>query len=159
MLESHGNNAHLKCLAQYPLTNVYYCKGYLINGYKFHTQTANDGRVTQNSGVCVKGAFYDQHENDYYGLLDEIIEVEYDSHLGRCVVVVFKCTWFDPVQGVKVDHKTGLVEIKHNKRGCTDDPYILASQAQQVYYTPYPCELANHVISVYFFCTTIFYVD
>ncbi|GKC48738.1 putative transposon, En/Spm-like, transposase-associated domain protein [Tanacetum coccineum] len=85
----------------------------------------------------VKGAFYDQHENDYYGLLDEIIEIEYDSILGRCVVVVFKCTWFDPVQGVRVDHKNGLVEIKHTKRGCTDDPYILVSQ-QQVYYTPYP---------------------
>ncbi|GJR66422.1 transposon, En/Spm-like, transposase-associated domain protein [Tanacetum coccineum] len=99
MLESNGSNAHLKCLAQYPLTNVYYCKGYLVNGFKFHTQTTDDGLVTQNSGVCVKGAFNDQHENDYYGLLDENIEVEYDSILGRCVVVVFKCTWFDPVQG------------------------------------------------------------
>nr|GEV14497.1 hypothetical protein [Tanacetum cinerariifolium] len=107
MLESNGDNAHLKCLAQYPLTNVYYCKGYL-------------------------------HENDYYGLLDEIIEVKYDSILGRCVVVVFKCTWFDPVQWVRVDHENGLVEIKHTKRGCTDNPYILASQAKQVYYTPYP---------------------
>ncbi|PWA86375.1 transposon, En/Spm-like, Transposase-associated domain protein [Artemisia annua] len=95
MLASAGSNAHLKCLAQFPSTNVFYCKGYLINGYKFHTQTAYDGRVTQNSGVCVKGAFSYQDESDYYGLLDEIIEVEYDSDLGRCLVVVFNCTWGD----------------------------------------------------------------
>ncbi|GJT92693.1 transposon, En/Spm-like, transposase-associated domain protein [Tanacetum coccineum] len=97
------------------------------------------GRVTQNSGVCVKGAVSDQHESDYYGLLDEIIEVEYDSDLGRCVVVLFKCTWFDPVQGVKVDKKNKMVDIKHTKKGCLDNPYILALQAKQVYYTPYPC--------------------
>ncbi|GKF92418.1 hypothetical protein Tco_0279137, partial [Tanacetum coccineum] len=92
MLASDGSNAHLKCLAQFSSTNVICCKGYLINGYKFHTQTTYGGRVTQNSGVCVKGVVSDQHESDYYGLLDEIIEVEYDSDLGRCVVVLFKCT-------------------------------------------------------------------
>ncbi|GKA84414.1 transposon, En/Spm-like, transposase-associated domain protein [Tanacetum coccineum] len=139
MLASDGSNAHLKCLAQFSSTNVICCKGYLINGYKFHTQTTYGGRVTQNSGVCVKGVVSDQHESDYYGLLDEIIEVEYDSDLGRCVVVLFKCTWFDPVQGVKVDKKNGMVDIKHTKKGCLDDLYILALQAKQVYYTPYPC--------------------
>lgn len=86
----------------------------------------------------MKGASYNQNESDYYGMLDDILEVEYHSRLGRCVVVVFKCTWFNPVQGVRVDQKHKLVDINHTKKGCFDDPFILASQAQQVYYLPYP---------------------
>ncbi|KAK9064523.1 hypothetical protein SSX86_015905 [Deinandra increscens subsp. villosa] len=131
-------NAHLRDIAQGPLTYVQSHKGYLINGYKFHTRTAYHGRLTENSGVCVKGAVYNEHEIDYYGLLDEILELEYHSSLGRCVVVLFKCTWFDPVNGVRVDPKTNMVDVKPKAIGCVDDPFILASQAQQVYYTPYP---------------------
>ncbi|KAJ0585549.1 putative Transposase-associated domain-containing protein [Helianthus annuus] len=132
------NKEHLRDLAQGPLTYVKSHKGYFVNGYKFHTKTAYDGRVTQNSGVCVKGASYNEHENDYYGLLDEILELEYHSTIGRCVVVLFKCTWFDPVRGVRVDPKTHMVDVKPTATGCVDDPFILASQAQQVYYTSYP---------------------
>ncbi|GJR32478.1 hypothetical protein Tco_1108710 [Tanacetum coccineum] len=35
--------------------------------------------------------------------------------------------------------KNGMVDIKHTKKGCFDDPYILTLQAKQVYHTPYPC--------------------
>ncbi|KAJ0887978.1 hypothetical protein HanRHA438_Chr09g0396941 [Helianthus annuus] len=129
---------HLRDIAQGPLTYVQSHKGYFVNGYKFRTRTSYHGRVTQNSGVCVKGASYDENESDYYGLLDEILEVEYHSKLGSCVVVLFKCTWFNPVNGVRVDPKTGMVDVKPKALGCFDDPFILASQAQQVYYTPYP---------------------
>ncbi|KAK9062208.1 hypothetical protein SSX86_019394 [Deinandra increscens subsp. villosa] len=132
------NKEHLRGIAQGPLTYVKSHKGYLVNGYKFHTRTAYDGRVTQNSGVCVKGASYNEHENDYYGLLDEIFEVEYHGTIGPCVVVLFKCTWFDPVSGVRVDPKTHMVDVKPTSIGCVNDPFILASQAQQVYYTSYP---------------------
>ncbi|XP_076884540.1 uncharacterized protein LOC143533746 [Bidens hawaiensis] len=132
------NKEHLRGLAQGPLTYVKSHKGYFVNGYKFHTQKAYDGRVTQNSGVCVKGATYNEHEIDYYGLLDEILELEYHSTIGRCVVVLFRCTWFDPVRGVRVDPKTHMVDVKPTATGCIDDPFILASQAQQVYYTSYP---------------------
>ncbi|KAK9078683.1 hypothetical protein SSX86_002740 [Deinandra increscens subsp. villosa] len=132
------NKEHLRGLAQGPLTYVKSHKGYFVNGYRFHTRTAYDGRVTQNSGVCVKGATYNENENDYYGLLDEILELEYHSTVGRCVVVLFRCTWFDPVRGVRVDPKTNMVDVKPTAIGCVDDPFILASQAQQVYYTSYP---------------------
>ncbi|KAK9056386.1 hypothetical protein SSX86_027476 [Deinandra increscens subsp. villosa] len=129
---------HLRDIAQGPLVYVQSHKGYLVNGYKFHTQTAYHGRVTQNCGVCVRGASYNEQESDYYGLLDDILELEYHSNLGSCVVVLFKCTWFDPVKAVRVDPKTKMVDVKPKVIGCVDDPFILASQAQQVYYTPYP---------------------
>ena len=95
------------------------------------------GRVTHNSGVCVKGSCYNEYECDYYGSLDEVLEVEYHD-VRRCVVVLFKCDWFDPAQGVKIDHKHNLVDIKYKAKLKTDDPFVLASQVHQVYYAPYP---------------------
>ncbi|KAD3066719.1 hypothetical protein E3N88_34599 [Mikania micrantha] len=44
-----GENAHLQDIAHGPLTHVQSHKGYLVNGYKFHTRTAYHGRVTENS--------------------------------------------------------------------------------------------------------------
>ncbi|KAJ0780603.1 hypothetical protein HanPI659440_Chr06g0239601 [Helianthus annuus] len=81
---------------------------------------------------------HNENENDYYGLLDEILELEYHSNVGRCVVVLFRCTWFDPARGVRVDPKTHIVDVNPMTIGCVDDRFILASKAQQVYYTPYP---------------------
>nr|GEW50815.1 hypothetical protein [Tanacetum cinerariifolium] len=54
------------------------------------------------------------------------------------MAVLFKCRWFDLVQGVKVNVKHKLVDIKYRSRGCIYDPFILAYQAQQVYYATYP---------------------
>lgn len=132
-------NEHLKVLAHRPLRFALTHKGYFVNGYKFHTGSYGGGHVTANNGVCVKGSCYNEAEADYYGLLDEVLEVEYVG-VGRCVVVLFKCTWFDVNQGVRVDKKHDLVSVKYKSRLNTDDPFILASQAQQVYYTSYPSQ-------------------
>ncbi|GJY45193.1 transposon, En/Spm-like, transposase-associated domain protein [Tanacetum coccineum] len=112
--------------------------GYIVNGYKFHTLAHGDDRVTNNSGVCVKGSCYNEEESDYYGELEEVIEVDYHSMLGTCMVVLLKCRWFDLVQGVKVNVKHKLVDVKYRSRGCIYDPFILAHQAQQAYYATYP---------------------
>lgn len=76
---------------------------------------------------------YNDEETDYYDILDEVIEVEYPSG-GR--VLVFKYTWFENVHGVKVN-KNKLVDIKPKSRLQIYDPFVLASQVEQVYYTPY----------------------
>lgn len=69
--------------------------------------------------------------------MDEVLEVEYQG-IGRCIVVLFKCIWFNPTEGVCVDRKHNLVDIKYKSRLRNEDPFILASQAEQVYYAPYP---------------------
>ncbi|GJX42896.1 hypothetical protein Tco_0257886 [Tanacetum coccineum] len=125
-IQSNGGNKHLNVLAQGPMR------------YKFHTLKHGDGLVTHNSGVCVKGSTYNEFESDYYGLLVEVLEVNYHDSNGRCVVVLFKCDWFEPIQGVRVNRKHNLVDIKYKSKGCQNDPFILASQAEQVYYAPYP---------------------
>ena len=137
-IQSSDGNEHLKVLARGPMRYVESHKGYFVNGYKFHTLKHGDGRITHNSGVCVKGSTYNELESDYYGLLVEVLEVNYRDSNGRCVVVLFKCDWFEPIQGVRVNRKHNLVDIKYKSKGCQDDPFILASQAEQVYYAPYP---------------------
>ena len=137
-IQSNDGNEHLKVLARGPMRYVESHKGYFVNGYKFHTLKHGDGRVTHNSGVCVKGSTYNEFESDYYGLLVDVFEVNYRDIDGRCVVVLFKCDWFEPIQGVRVNRKHNLVDIKYKSKGCQDDPFVLASQVEQVYYAPYP---------------------
>ncbi|KAJ0103117.1 hypothetical protein Patl1_05271 [Pistacia atlantica] len=47
---------------------------------------------------------------------------------------IFKCDWFDSNGGVKVDD-LGFTLINTNRLVHKSDPFILASQAKQVFYT------------------------
>ena len=89
-----------------------------------------------NSGVCVRSSNNGSIKDDFYGLLDEIIEIEYPGADLR--VVLFKCTWFDPIKGMKVHPKYNLIEINHKKKYNKYEPFILAQQGIQVYYASYP---------------------
>ena len=113
---------------------------YKVNGYKFQTLEHCGGRKTMNSGVCVRGSNYGNAEADYYGLLEEIIELEYPcSPDTERKVVLFKCRWFDPPErGTRVHPEYRFVEINHNRVYRKYDPFILAQQALQVYYVEYP---------------------
>ncbi|XP_076885340.1 uncharacterized protein LOC143534832 [Bidens hawaiensis] len=106
-----GSTRHLKVLATEPSIYAQSHNGYFVNGYKFHTQHYGKGLVTSNCGVCVRGETYNAEESDYYGLLDEILELQYDSNMPQ-TVVLFKCTWFDNKNGVLV-HKNNMVDVKH----------------------------------------------
>lgn len=108
---------------------------FIVNGYRFHTRQYGQNKSTTNSGVCVKGSTYNENECDYYGIIEEILELSYlgdDNH-----TFLFKCHWFDP-NSVRYDTAYEIVDIKHKSKLSTYDPFILAAQAQQVYYTKYP---------------------
>ncbi|CAA0813190.1 Unknown protein [Striga hermonthica] len=123
-------------MAMGPSRNVRSYNGYYVNGYKFHTHCHGLTKATQNSGVCVLGSCYNEFEVDYYGVLTEILELEYIGSNNR--VTLFKCDWFDNEKGVKVHPIFNLVEINHKKKLLSTDVYVLAQQAQQVYYTSFP---------------------
>ncbi|KAG6499607.1 hypothetical protein ZIOFF_039397 [Zingiber officinale] len=92
--------------------------------------------ATSNYGVCVLGSTINEYEVDYYGVLEEILELNYYGL--KDVIVLFKCHWYDTSdKGMKV-HRLGLVEINHKSKLNTNDPFILVAQAQQVYYTRSP---------------------
>ncbi|KAL0433419.1 UNVERIFIED_CONTAM: hypothetical protein Slati_2676200 [Sesamum latifolium] len=86
---------------------------YFMNGYNFQTEQHNTGKSIMNCCVCVKNSSYTDEDNDFYGIIEEIIQLTYplipDYH-----IVLFKCRWVDPVRGMKarrVVHESKWTEI------------------------------------------------
>nr|GEZ42574.1 hypothetical protein [Tanacetum cinerariifolium] len=73
------------------------------------------------------------------GPLRKIVQLEYPS-LPIKRVVLFRCDRFDPTPnvGMKVHKGYNLVDVNHKRRFNKYEPFILASQSSQVYYTSYP---------------------
>lgn len=65
----------------------------------------------------------------FYGVITEIWELDYC----KFKIPMFKCDWVDSRNGVKVD-ELGFTLVDLNRIGHTSDPFILASQAKQVFY-------------------------
>ena len=86
-----------------------------------------DKQRTTHSGVCVRGSVWSEDELDYYGILLNVIELQYGfDHL-----VLSKCHWFDTTRGLRVVHPHGLVEVKHASTLASSDVFILVSQANK----------------------------
>ncbi|GKE22200.1 hypothetical protein Tco_1433712 [Tanacetum coccineum] len=110
-----------------PRATVVKYDAYNINGYTFRSKF-HDGKVYQNSGVSVE--VIDQYISKevattrqafYYGVLQEIWVLDYRFRQ----IPLFKCDW--------VNHRVG--GVKRDNLGYTlVDPFILASQARQVFY-------------------------
>jgi hypothetical protein len=122
-----------------PSRSVNTWQSYHINGYKFHTLNRGRSRQTNNSGICVKASSNSQSESDFYGMLNEVVEIEYAGSTDNRLVL-FSCHWFDPVRGMKVNQQYGIVEVHHGRSYPKYDPFIFASNAVQVYYASYPSQ-------------------
>ncbi|GLT99835.1 hypothetical protein SLE2022_172480 [Rubroshorea leprosula] len=131
---------HIKGLSSGPKNYVSCYNGYIVNGFRFHTAHYGRNKRTMNYGVCVVGSIGTESDYDFYGVLQEIIQIEYYGSIHRQTVVLFKCDWYEipPAQGVQVDQQHRLVDINPRRYLRSYEPFILASQARQVYYTPYP---------------------
>lgn len=102
----------------------------MINGWRFNTRDRDKLVQSQNSGVFVKGDEA-SGSKDYFGVLTDIIKLTY----GTFSVILFKCEWWDvhTKRGVKEDkHRFTLINTSRTLP--IDEPYILATQAEQVYY-------------------------
>jgi hypothetical protein len=83
---------------------------------------------TYNSGVYVKGSTSSELEVNYYGRLEEVVELQYYSEQNR--VFLFKCYWSDTTdKGIRVDPHYGLVEINSKaKLRNVNDVFVFAKQ-------------------------------
>ncbi|XP_049394089.1 uncharacterized protein LOC125858374 [Solanum stenotomum] len=112
------SDERLRDLASGPYKWVQTWPQYFTNGYRFHTLSHGSNKSTMNSGVCIKGTTWNDYESDYYGLLGEVIQLEYSNPTKkRTTLVLFKCDWFDPTmgRGCKVHNQYGLIDINHKK--------------------------------------------
>ncbi|XP_049388507.1 uncharacterized protein LOC125852871 [Solanum stenotomum] len=136
----HIDNQFIKALAEGPCRSAKPYTGYNVNDFKFHTKGRSFSRASNNSGVCIKGTNYSADDNDYYGVLTEILELEYKGSTLIKKTVLFKCEWFDPTPnvGMKIHPQYKLVDINHKRKLKKYEPFVLAMQAAQVYYASYP---------------------
>lgn len=126
---AHGDE--MLSLARGPIPYVKSFSGYITNGFRFHTIDRDKCMTTQNSGVLVVGNAGDgSGDIEYYGELIDVVMLEY---LGGNHIVFFRCNWWDVLKGVKED-RFGFVSVNSKRRLKTNDPFILASQASQVFY-------------------------
>ncbi|GJT26808.1 reverse transcriptase domain-containing protein [Tanacetum coccineum] len=106
-LEKNKFDEEVLSLAIGPKVIAKQFNGFITNGYRFLTKKREELKKTQNSGVivAVEGGYY-------YGKLTNIIELDY--YCGYKVVL------FQP--------------LVHTGEKLSDDPFIISSQAKQVFY-------------------------
>jgi hypothetical protein len=93
----------------------------------------------QKTAECVKSVTENGEGDDFYGMIENIFEVEYNYLDNKNTVVLFYCSWFHPsTSGTKFNSKTNTVDIKMNRRYQLFDPFAMAHNVRQVYYVPYP---------------------
>ena len=89
-----------------------------------------------NYGVCVSAT----DGIEYYGILQVVIELCYVGDNRAYKTILFKCEWFDSINGISVHDTYKLVDINHTMRHPQYDPFVPSSQVTQVYFTPYPIQ-------------------
>ncbi|RVW32350.1 hypothetical protein CK203_087511 [Vitis vinifera] len=138
-----GNNEPIfethKWIAHGPSHYVTKYHGYVINGCRYHTKERDDLRATQNSGVSIVASTMqiasanDQNpvfgELCFYGIITKIWDLDYTMFR----ISIFKCDWVDNKNGIKV-YDLGFTLVDFSKIAHKSDPFILTSQAKQVFY-------------------------
>ncbi|XP_006367988.2 uncharacterized protein [Solanum tuberosum] len=126
--------------------------GYICNGVRYLTKSRDAKRKTQNSGIMVKAttqSYASARDKNpiladvsFYGILTDIIELYYTK---KFKFVLFTCKWVNNNKGLieKDDYGFTLVNFNHllyTKQHLSNEPFIFASQAQQVFYVDHPME-------------------
>lgn len=138
MAEEKKISKYLRWISQGPRHIVVKYNGYDINGCRYRTKSHDVG-VNQNCGVSLEASgMHIASAKDsnpkiatsrYYGVINEIWVLDY-----HCVKIpVFLCDWVHSGYGVKTD-ELGYTLVDLNRLGHKKDPFILPSQANQVFY-------------------------
>jgi hypothetical protein len=120
---------------------------YNINGFRFRStkfEAKNPYAATTNSGVVTTASASDGSITEYFGVIQNIVELKFEGSKDLRVVL-FYCDWFNSKLGYGVKHnkKFGLVEVNHKLRLSGNNPFVLAHQVEMVYYMSYPCCLES----------------
>jgi len=96
-----------------------------VNEFKFHTEAHSVVKKTYNCGVGACGTGEGDIKNDYYGMLKDIVQIEYAGEpLQRCVL--FSYDWFDPTlnRGTRSHKLSKLIEVHRTRRYKNYNPFI-----------------------------------
>ena len=142
VVQKDGFSQVIMNLARGPSPVVTRYSSYFVNGYTFYTRERDEKHPVQNSGVSIRAkSMHISSAKDknpvyaamnYFGFIEDIWELDYSGFH----VALFKCKWADN-NFVKID-RDGITVVDFRRLGYKNDPFILASQASQVFYTPDP---------------------
>ncbi|XP_012846911.1 PREDICTED: uncharacterized protein LOC105966882 [Erythranthe guttata] len=144
-------------LANGPIPHATKYNACIIGGYRYRVKSKDIHKKTQCSGVVVNAdtlSFASAKDKkprsgnvSYYGVLTDIIDIQYTKDIQ---FLMFKCDWVDNERGVKQDEfKFTLVNfnyLMYERNLPTDEPFILATQSQQVWYIADPVESDWNVV-------------
>lgn len=91
----------------------------------------------QNSGIMVPGS-HNNGESDFYGQLVSVVKLDFPYGYS---VFLFKCEWFNTVntrKRKKIIRDYHLTSLNVNDKWYAKDSFVLAKQAQQVFYLDDP---------------------
>lgn len=141
----------MRWIASGPLFQVTKYSSYEIGGVRFNTISKDNDSVTQNSGVSLVASIMQYAsvkdnnpvfgEMTFYGVVTEIWDLNYN----KFCIPIFKCDWVDNNSGIRHD-ELGFTCVDLKKLGHKSDPFILASQAKQVFYIKDPIDPRWHVV-------------
>lgn len=121
----------LYALACGPDNRIQSYPGCIVNGVRYIIEDRDKGHVTQNCGIFVSGE-NENTTNDFYGVLKDVIQLNYMFNFS---VVLFQCVWFDTnVKKKRIQKDYDYTSIDVSREWFQCDPYILAIQAEQVFY-------------------------
>lgn len=107
----------------------------IINGVRYHTMARDEHRKTQNSTIKTAGTHSDD-TIDFYGTITDIIELSYSKNSkGRRTVILLRCEWYN-LEGRTYQMKDDgyFKSINIQGRWYKNDPFILATEASQVFF-------------------------
>lgn len=118
----------LRMLADGPSSTVTTWQAYDISGYTFYTSAKDsNSAVYQNSGVRIEAIDALGHTTSYYGIIEDIWELNYR---GNIRIPVFRCKW---IKASELDNY-GFTLVDLGNVGYKDDPRVLAERVAQVFY-------------------------
>lgn len=121
----------LYALAAGPDRRVYSYTACIVNGVRFVTINRDVGLKTQNSGISAKSVHRGE-EITFYGVLLDIYEFHY---IKGCRSIMFKCKWFQTEpKNRRMQQYYNITSINISSHWYQEDPFILASQAEKVFY-------------------------
>ena len=120
-------------LAQKPSPTVLTYQAYDINGYTFYTEERDQKTSYQNSSVRIECLTVNEADKRvYYGTIKEIWELDYV----KVKVALFRCAWI-PLGQVRIDEYR-KTSVNRTTMACHADPFILSSDATQIFFCGRP---------------------
>jgi hypothetical protein len=117
-------------LARGPCSTIVKFQDYDINGYTFYKRGQDQKTTHQNSGVRIDAMDNNNNKNLYYGVIEEIWELEYRP----LNIPLFLCQWVKLTGGGIRKDQSGMTIVDLTKIGLKGEPFVLDKNVHQVFY-------------------------